>query len=66
MPQEYRAPHDAKQKEYFKHPQPRVFRNLEGLRKDGTVFPVYIGLTPLISRHGTLVMAVLREADDDG
>jgi PAS domain S-box-containing protein len=62
IPVKSRAAHMAKQHNYFQNPVPRLFRALDGLRRDGTLFSVDIALQPLgtISRR-PLVMAILRE-----
>lgn len=64
IPEKYRAAHHAKQASYFANPAPRKFRDLEGLRKDGTMFPIEIALQPLgqISEK-PLVMAILRKIE---
>lgn len=64
IPERYRAAHTAKQKSFFLDPAPRMFRELHGLRKDGSEFSVEIALQPLGNIAAQpLVMAILREVE---
>ena len=50
----------AFRKEYFSNPQARpmgVGRDMHGLRKDGVEFPVEIGLNPVETLSGIVVLA---------
>ncbi len=60
MPERFRGIHSARQPHYFKEPRVRHFdqiHDLYALRKDGTEFPVEIGLTPIITDEGTVALA---------
>ena len=41
-----------------------VGRNVRGVRKDGSEFPAEVGLNPLISREGLLVLSVVLDVSD--
>lgn len=60
VPERLRASHAGHRQRFWSSRQTRAMgagRDLQGLRKDGTEFPVEIGLTPLERREGPLVMA---------
>ncbi|HUI72530.1 MAG TPA: PAS domain S-box protein, partial [Spirochaetia bacterium] len=60
IPERVRQHHREYRREFLADPQPRAMgkgRDLFGLRKDGTEFPVEIGLTPIEMSDGTHVMA---------
>lgn len=60
LPQRYRAQHPAQREAYFAAPQARpmgVGRDLFGRRKDGSEFPVELGLSPLPGDNGQFVLA---------
>jgi len=60
IPETNRLNHKEYRREYFADPQPRAMgkgRDLFGRRKDGSKFPVEIGLTPIEMGDGTHVMA---------
>jgi len=60
IPAGYRDKHPDLRDDYFFKPTTRSMgadRNLFALRKDGSEFPVEIGLNPLITVEGTLVLA---------
>jgi PAS domain S-box-containing protein len=67
VPHQLREQHAAHRREYLTAP---VIRNmgtgqdLYGERKDGTQFPVEIGLAPLDTDEGTLVSAVIHDITD--
>ncbi|MGI0118980.1 PAS domain S-box protein [Zooshikella sp. RANM57] len=60
IPQRFRARHPVLREEYLKHPKTRPMgqgRELFGLHKAGHEFPVEIGLNPIETSHGLLVLA---------
>jgi PAS domain S-box-containing protein len=60
IPDRFRHAHMAKQPDYFKNPVVRHFnteQDLFALRKDGTEFPIEIGITPIITEDGTVALA---------
>lgn len=60
LPDRYRANHPQKRQAFFESPKPRAMgsgRDLFGLRKDGSEFPIEIGLNPVCSEQGTFVLA---------
>jgi len=62
IPERYRARHPGFRTMFFDSPHARSMgagRELFALRKDGTEFPVEIGLNPLVSVEGTLVLAAI-------
>lgn len=62
IPQRYRAHHPGLRTGFFDTPQARRMgagRDLNGLRRDGTEFPVEIGLNPVQTEDGTLVLAAI-------
>jgi len=59
LPQRYRAIHPALRHGYFSQPEIRHLgrgRDLVGLRKDVSEFPLEIGLSPLGTGHGQFVL----------
>jgi PAS domain S-box-containing protein len=62
IPQRYRAHHPGLRTGFFDTPQARRMgagRDLNGLRRDGTEFPVEIGLNPVQTEDDTLVLAAI-------
>jgi PAS domain S-box-containing protein len=60
IPERFRSAHEGLRTDYFADPQPRIMgkgRELLGVRKDGTEFPVEVGLTPIEMTDGNHVMA---------
>jgi PAS domain S-box-containing protein len=60
VPQRFRNAHQEKQPVYFKNPKPRHFSevlDLYALRKDGSEFPIEIGITPIKTENGTVALA---------
>lgn len=62
IPEAQRQGHARSRTHYDRHPSLRgmgVGRDLTGVRKDGTVIPVEIGLTPVETSNGTFVLAAI-------
>ncbi|MBL8457910.1 MAG: PAS domain S-box protein [Zoogloea sp.] len=62
LPQRVRATHPERVRSFFINPSVRPMgagRDLYAARKDGTEFPVEVGLTPLSSTKGMLVLATI-------
>ena len=60
VPERFRARHPEHRREFFSHPAMRRLgenRFLMGLRKDGSEFPIEIGLAPLATSEGLHVTA---------
>lgn len=60
VPNRFRLEHPPKIAAYLSNPTSRPMgagRDLCGERKDGTEFPVEIGLVPITTGHGTMVLA---------
>jgi PAS domain S-box-containing protein len=62
IPERFRAGHPALRTQYFAAPEARRMgqgRDLFGLRKDGTEFPIEIGLNPVTTDQGSFVLAAI-------
>lgn len=60
IPSRFRVAHPAHRQSYFESPRARPMgadRDLFALRRDGSEFPVEIGLNPLQTAEGTFVLA---------
>src|SRR5512135_312783 len=62
VPERFRAEHRHSRAGFFAHPEARAMgagRDLFGRRKDGSEFPVEIGLNPIATEEGLLVLAII-------
>jgi PAS domain S-box-containing protein len=59
VPTRLRAQHARHRGQFAAHPETPLPRNLCGRRKDGTEFPAEIGLNPIHTNEGTLVVGVI-------
>jgi PAS domain S-box-containing protein len=60
VPHQVRAGHPSLRSHFFAHPQTRSMgagRDLHGMRKDGVEIPVEIGLNPIETNEGIVVLA---------
>ncbi|MBE0533196.1 MAG: PAS domain S-box protein [Rhodospirillales bacterium] len=67
VPQPLRVGHSAMRAGFFHEPQSRPMgagRDLFGLRKDGGTFPVEIGLNPIETEEGMVVLAAVIDISD--
>ncbi|WP_374087022.1 PAS domain S-box protein [Methylomicrobium lacus] len=62
LPERFRALHPLQRRHFFDHPEARLMsdgRDLYGLHRDGSEFPVEIGLNPLRTDEGPFVLAAI-------
>jgi PAS domain S-box-containing protein len=66
VPANMRAQHAVHRKQFNDHPRIRIARDrlLTGRRKDGTEFPVEIGLNPILTRGGVNILGVIVDISD--
>jgi protein-histidine pros-kinase len=67
IPPHVRERHVEDRNRYFERPSTRSMaagKNLTGIRKDGTEFPVEISLSPIRTPNGILVMSLVRDVTD--
>jgi PAS domain S-box-containing protein len=67
LPERFRAAHGAQRRGYHGHPESRAMgrgRDLVARRKDGSEFPVEIGLNPIAAAEGRLVLAAIVDISD--
>lgn len=67
VPYRYRPGHPALQRGFLTQPTARPMgagRDLFGLRKDGTEFPIEIGLNPINTEHGLFVVSAIVDISD--
>jgi PAS domain S-box-containing protein len=67
VPKRYRANHPKLRTAFLASPSSRPMgagRDLYGLRKDGSEFPVEIGLNPIDTEEGTMVLAAVVDISD--
>ena len=64
VPKKAQKKHEGYRKDYIKHPEPRrmgIGRDLAGLRKDGTTFPLEISLSYMQHNDEKLVVAFITD-----
>lgn len=67
VPIRFSGHHPALRESFFAHPQSRPMgagRDLHALRKDGSEFPVEIGLNPIETEEGTMVLSAIVDISD--
>lgn len=67
LPARFRDHHSGLRRSYVGDPQPRVMgsgRDLYGLKKDGSEFPVEVGLNPIETGEGMMVLSTIVDISD--
>jgi PAS domain S-box-containing protein len=67
LPERFRGTHDGYRHRFFHSPERRAMgegRDLFGMRKDGTEFPVEVSLSPLETEDGVLALAAIRDGTE--
>jgi PAS domain S-box-containing protein len=64
VPTSLRAQHAGYPNQHAPHQVPRLTRNLTARRKDDTEFPVDVGLDPIHTNNGSLVLCVIVDATE--
>ena len=67
VPERFRGHHMDLHRSFFHHPEARAMGarpDLYGLRKDGPEFPVEIGLNPIETDEGTMVLSAIVDISD--
>jgi len=67
LPERYRGEHPGHRSGYFAAPRTKAMgagRDLWGLRKDGSEFPVEIGLNPIETEEGPMVLSAIVDISD--
>lgn len=67
MPEPYRSQHDNYLENYHRGAAPRVIgqgRDVEGLRKDGAIFPVYLSVSRIVHRGQEKFIGLVSDISD--